>query len=648
MATSTIKKDVRYLNKDFQSFRNDLIDFAKIYFPNTYNDFSEASPGMMFIEMASYVGDVLSYYIDSQFQETLLAFAEEKETVYQMAQAFGYSPRLSTPASTTLDVFQTVPSIGTALTIKPNLDYGLVIPSGMEIESSDGITFRTLEPINFKFSGSNSPMEVSIFESDSTTNLPATYLLKKQVKVKSGTIKSTTFTFTTAEKYSRIVLPENNVTEIINVTDTAGNKWYEVPFLAQDTIFDEVENISDNDPELSQYSDDVPYLLKLVKTPRRFTTYIRSDNKTELKFGSGTSAMADEDIVPNPNNVGSSLPGSPTFLNTAFDPTNFLTTETYGAAPNNTTLTVKYAYGGGIDHNVNQNDLINISNISYTINETGLDANAVQTAKDSVAVINPEAATGGAEGESVINVKNNALAYFQAQNRAVTKDDYIIRGYALPAKYGSIAKIYIAPDDQLEQSTLIAEGANGAQNFTRIPNPFALNMYTVGYNINKNLVNLNLATKENLRTYLGQYRMVTDAINIKNAWIINIGVKFDIIILNGYNAHEVLLRCIKTTQEFFNIDNWQINQPIMINDLAQQIILLEGVAGLNPPQLTENVHNLPILIINKWNKANGYSGNIYDIAGATKGSVLYPSVDPSVFELKYPNVDIEARTVGEI
>jgi hypothetical protein len=634
-------KEVRYLNKDFTSFKDNLIEFTKIYFPKEYNDFNESSPGMMFIEMASYVGDVLSYYIDNQFKESLLAFAEEKKTVYNMAQSLGYKPKLSSPGTTDLDVFQTVPAIssgtGANFVTTPDLRYSMVVKSGMEVTSNTGITFITQEDCNFKFSSSYDPLDISIYES--SNNIPVTYLLKKSVKASSGTIATEFFTFSTAEKYKRIALANSNITEIISCTDSDGNNWYEVPFLAQDTMFSDMENLEENDDELYTYSDQAPYLLKLIKTSRRFTTFIREDGRTELRFGAGTSDSADEEIVPNPDTVGSSLPGSPTYLNTAFDPSNFLTTKAYGQAPSNTQLTITYRYGGGLDHNVTSNSLRSIQSINVASDQSGLTSSLIASTRASIAVNNTIPATGGKGPESIIEVKNNTLAYFQAQQRAVTKEDYITRIYALPTKYGNVAKCYIVQDTQLDSKS-------GANSDNRVANPLALNLYTLGFDASKKLVNLNKAVKENIQTYLTQFRMVTDAVNIQNAFVINIGVKFNLLTKSGYNKNEVVLRAIQKVKDFFDIDKWQIGQPIVIADLAYQISLTDGVSAVVAPT-ENNSDGLPILIENKFLESGGYSGNVYDMKSATQDGIIYPSLDPSIFELKYPNIDIEGRVIGD-
>ena len=630
--TSTQKnvvKQVNYLNKDFSDFRDNLIEFAKQYFPNTYNDFNESSPGMMFIEMAAYVGDVLSYYIDSQFRESLLAYAEEKRNVYNIAQSFGYKPKTTTPATTILDVFQTIP----ALNEKPDYRYALNVTAGTQITAgSNGTTFRTLEDVNFKFSSSYDPREVEIFETDSGT--VTKFLLKKKVKTESGTITTERFTFGSAEKYSQIKLGNTDVIEIISCTDSDGNSWSEVDSLARDTVFEDIENNVDNDPTSVVSREVSPYILKLKKTARRFTTYINQDDETVLRFGAGTSDNPDEEVIPNPDMVGSNLPGSPSKLGQAFDPSNFLKTKAFGQAPANTTLTIEYSHGGGVDDNVASGDITSRSSIGFQIQDATLSSTLVQESKDSVRFTNPSPATGGSSGQSIREVRESALAYYQAQSRAVTKEDYIVRAYSLPQRYGNIAKVHLVQDEQLNVDQ------------EKVLNPLALDMYTLGFDSNKKLTQLSNVVKENLKTYLSQFRLVTDAVNIKDAYVINIGVNFSILTKVGFNKNDVLLRCVSRVKDFFNIDRWQIGQPIILSDIAYELSLVDGVASIVPP-VENNPNKLPILIENKYKVADGYSGNFYNVEKSLIDGVLYTALDPSIFEVKYPNSDIKGRVVGD-
>ena len=642
------KKEVQYIGREFSDIRNNLIEFAKTYFPNTYNDFNESSPGMMFIEMASYVGDVLSFYIDNQYRESLLHAAEEKKNIFKIAQSFGYVPKLSSPATAICEFSVEVPAEAVGDTYQPDLDYAPILATDSGFAAKSGATFRLVDDINFKVSSSLDSMEVRISKSDGTT--PTHYKLIKKGICKSGTKVTQTFTFGNATKFDKIILSNDNVIDIISVKDSREDTWYEVPFLAQDTVFADSENSAKNSPDLSTYKKESPFLLKLIKTAKRFTKYVRSDGKTELRFGSGVSSNADEELIPNPDNVGSSLSLGVNKLDESFDPSNFMKTRTFGLSPSNTTLTVTYTYGGSVKDNVLSRQLTQKDNVVWTFDSEGLNTTAVDDMKKSLTIVNPETATGGSSGETNEQVRQNALAYFNSQNRAVTKEDYIIRVYSLPQKYGNIAKCFIVQDEQLEANTkLIVKNGKISKNkaISTLPNPLALNFYTLGYNANQNLVTLNHAVKQNLKTYLSQYRILTDAINIKDAYIINISVRFAIITQRGYNKNEVLLKSINKVKEFFNIQKWQIGQPIILSDIAYQISLVEGVASIVPPE-DDNPQKQMVVIENQYDTDSGYNGHVYDLQSATKDGVIYPSLDPSIFELKFPNTDIEGRVVGDV
>ena len=622
------KKDVSYLGKDFSQIRRNLIEFTKQYFPTTYTDFSEASSGMLLLELSAYVGDVLSYYADNNLKESLLEQATERGNVFDIAKMLGYQPKNSIPAYVTLDIFQLVPAIGSGVNVAPDFTYALSIKPGMQVSATNGSSvFRTLDSVDFAFSSSFDTTEVSIYESDDATKQPTYYLLKKQVRAVSGEIITKSFTFGTPIAYDKIVLPESNIIDIISVTESDGDNWYEVPYLAQDTIFESIPNLAENDPDLYQYRSTSPSLLKMKRTAKRFITRLRSDNLLELQFGAGVSDNNDEEIIPNPTNVGNGLAGIRVGVDVDIDPSNFLYTRTYGQAPANTTLTVTYTIGNGLADNVVANVLTNIQQINYDedVNSTA-SIPVFNFVKNTVAVTNPSPAAGAKNSDTLQDIKNNALANFATQNRTVTRDDYIIRAYSMPAKYGSIAKAYVVPDDQIIQEDY-------TQN--RLPNPLALNMYVLGFNENKQLIALNDSIKENLKTYLNYYRILTDAINIKDAFVINIGVQFEISVLSNYNSNEVLLNCITALKTYFDVDRWQINQPVIKTEVMNIISNVRGVQNL-----------VNITINNLYDTTLGYSGNIYDLSSATKNGVIYPSLDPSIFEVKFPNQDIKGRVVN--
>ncbi|MDB4571662.1 hypothetical protein N9Z72_00120 [Akkermansiaceae bacterium] len=614
-------KDVRYLNKDFNTFKQQLVEFTKVYYPNTYNDFSEGSPGMMFLEMAAYVGDVLSFYTDTQLQETFLALAQEKENLYHLAYAMGYKPKITTTSTTDLDIFQLLPAKIVSNTYKPDFDYALKINPGSLFASTEGPIFRLDDRIDFEVSSSFEPTEINVYQLDNNNN-PQYYLIKKKAKAIQANLKSQTFPVGISQKFLNLNIIDNNIIGIESITDSDGNKWTEVPYMAQDTLFEDIENIGANDPELSQYNNQTPYLLKLKKVPKRFITRFLADGTLQLSFGSGVSDKDDEQIIPNPDNIGLGLKDGSSKINTAFDPSNFLYTGTYGEAPSNTTITVNYLVGGGISANVSANTITKNELLNIT-QKPNLVVGTANFIGESIVTTNPEAATGGGGGDTIEEIRMNTMASFSSQQRAVTKNDYIVRTYSMPSKFGRIAKAYITQDDQITPLTTEPN---------RIPNPLALNLYVLGYNNNKQLTNLNKATKNNLATYLEEHRMLTDAVNIKNAFPINVGLDFEIVTFKSYNNQQVLLDCITELKDYFNVDKWQINQPIIISEAMNLISNVQGVISVQKFD-----------IINLAGEDKGYSQYKYDMEGATRSGVIYPSLDPSIFEVKYPDLDIKGR-----
>lgn len=662
-------KDIKYLNKDFSAYRANLIEFAKNYFPKTYNDFNETSPGMMFIEMSSYIGDVLSYYVDDTLKESLLPYAEDKKNVLALAQFLGYKPKVTAPAVTKISVYQLVPSIGTGIDNKPDEKYFLKIKAGLRIKAkTNGILFRTTDIVDFS---DEAGREVTIYQRNVTTGEPTFYLFKKYVDAISATEQTQTFTFGNYKAFESIKLTESNIIEIYDVRDSDGNKWYEVPYLAQEMVFVQEPNSPSNDPDLYQFKSTVPYILKTIKTSRRFVTKINSDSSTTIQFGAGDPTASDELLIPNLKNVGLGLPNSINRLEESFDPTNFLKTKTYGTSPSNTTITVRYFVGGGIGSNVAQGELTQIDGIEFEEDlsqYTNSERNAYARIKASVAVDNEIPAIGGRDGETIEEIRQNALANFGSQNRAVTAKDYQVRALSMPAKFGGVAKAYAVADGTLDNNSpsSILASPNALQEFTDLVmsfvnkpdseeptagtvkseiqnfligktsneneknNPFAINLYLLGYNSNGHLTSLNRGVKENLKTYFNEYRILTDGLNINDGFIINIGLEFEIICFSNYNKNEVLAKCITDLKDYFNIDNWGFNQTINLSEVELLIANVEGV------------QSVPMLKVT--NKCGGiYSVNSYNIDAATKNKIVYPSLDPSVFEVKYPDSDIKGR-----
>ena len=416
--------------------------------------------------------------------------------------------------------------------------------------------------------------------------------------------------------FTTINVNDTNIIKVLDVIDSDGNKWYEVNHLGQEMVLDTIKNTNVNNPNTN---GDTPYLLRLKKVARRFATRFTSLSNLQMQFGAGAPNDVTEEITPNADNVGIGLPFEQDKLTAAYSPTNFLYTGTYGIAPSNTTLTVRYLTGGGVSSNVNSGTLTALNKSNTSFNNINLNSTTANYIFGSLTSTNLTAASGGKGGDTLEEIRQNTLALVASQQRSVTADDYLIRALSMPSDYGAISKALI------EQPKLTDNQVSTIE---------TLNLYVLSLNSQGQLDYASSTLKSNLRTYLSQYRMIGDNIEIRDAFIINIGVDFDIIVLPEYNNSEVLLACITALQDYFNINKWQINQPILLRDLY---ILLDRIKGV---QTVKNIS-----LTNKAGTTSGYSQYAYDIAGATQNQVIYPSLDPSIFEIRYPNTDIKGKVV---
>jgi len=608
-------KDIVYVNKSFNDIRSQLINFSQTYFPNTYTDFSPSSPGMMFLEQSAYVSDVLSFYLDNQIQETYLQYARQFDNLYDLAYMFSYKPKTTGLASVDLDFYQQVPSKTVGSETVPDFDYALYFDANTTATSTTGQSFIITEPIDFTVSNSMDPTTVSVAQINS--NEPEFYLLKKTRKGTSGVIQSQVETMGAYEEFPTIQLNVSNIGGIIDIFDSDGNQWYEVDYLGQDLVYNSIKNTNVNDPNNYVDSKDAPYLLQTKSVNRRFVTRFLNETTLQIQFGAGKPLQVDEEVIPNPDNVGLGLPFEQNKLTTAYSPTNFIFTNTYGIAPSNTTLTIRYLVGGGVSSNVNANTINQLSTSGITFISSNISSNTIANfIFGTTAVNNPSAASGGQDGDTIEEIRQNSLASYNTQLRNVTADDYLVRALSMPPSFGIISKAHVQKP-----------AANDPD--------VTLDLYVLSYNQDKNLTVASNTLKSNLQTYINQYRIIGDTISIKNAFIINICCDFEIITLPNYNNNEVLLNCITAVKSYFDINNWQINQPIILRDIS---VLLDNIAGV---QTVANIN-----IQNKAGLNIGYSEYAYTISGATQGGVIYPSIDPMIFEVKYPDTDIKGRVVA--
>jgi|TARA_B110000967_G_scaffold29270_1_gene27430 phage-related baseplate assembly protein len=610
-----VRRNINYINKEFPEFRNQLINYSQTYFPSTYTDFTDTSPGMMFIEQAAYVSDVLSFYLDNQIQENFMQYARQNDNLYDLAYMYGYKPKATGLSETTMEFFQQIPAIQVGNVYQPDYSYTVTIPANTVIktQAATSVAFTIEDPVNFSVSSSSDTTEVSVAQT--SNGVPTYYLLRKTRKSFSGKINTTSFSFGAPQEFATVVLASPNIAGVIDIVDSEGNIWYEVDYLAQDLVYDSLRNTNVNSPNTFEDSD-APFLLQTKNVQNRFATRFLTPTQLQIQFGSGNPANTTEEVIPNSMNVGLGLPFEQDKLTTAYSPTNFIFTNTYGVSPTNTTLTVRYYTGGGVASNVLSNTANSIDRTNILFNTSGLSTNTSNYIFNTIAANNITAASGGQDGDTIEEIRQNSISQFSTQLRNVTQDDYLVRALSMPAKYGVVSKALTQKPN--------AESANTT-----------LDLYVLTNDLNNNLTTASDTLKTNLRTYINQYRMIGDTISIKDAFIINFGIHFEIITYPNFNSNEVIERCIIALKNYFLLDKWQINQPIVVPDLFVLLDTLDGVQTVRS-----------VKIANIAGTSSNYSEWAYDMNGANQNGTIYPSLDPSIFELKFPDNDIKGRVVN--
>ena len=627
-----IETNVNYTSKDFSTIKADLIEYTKSYFPDTYKDFNETSPGMMLIELSSYVGDVLSYYIDYNYKENLLATATEKRNVRRLSEFLGYKVPNKTPSVVRLKVTTTIdansdgtPNYGQA---PSSIDSGLQIASSIDSQ----ILFETTGEIDFTSSGSGDPA-ISAPTLDSNGEAES-YTLTRYVRAISGKTKSKSFTITSPTKFLELDLGDDNVVEILSCTDSSRLTWYEVDYLAQEKVLKET-HYSDDTTRDSAYdqgnattvlsSVPVPYVAEYIKTNKKFITKFDEDTQTyKVCFGNGLFRFSNSGsnvdpveqagVTINGNNIAD-IPGA--IGSTIGNNLNL------GETPANTIMTFTYRVGGGATSNVQAGELTNINNAPDGV---------------TISVTNDESSVGGTDGQTVDEIKNNASAFFATQLRCVTKEDYTARIQSIPTKFGSIAKAYV---ERLDGGTLLVS--------------------TISYNQNKQLVQTPQLVLQNVATYLNHFRMINDQVdfgfNLKevlfSGYLINFGVNFKVNGDRRLNPTEIKLNVIQVIKDFFKVEKMQFRQSININDLQYNILGLSGVIGIKELTLFQDGNNeyasgRKLYYYRGDGEVIGDDSNYgfqYDFHSSLEDGIYKPSVSPAVFELRNPNQDIYGKVI---
>lgn len=595
---------LKYVNKDFSSFKRDLMRYAQAHFSGSFQDFNETSPGMMLLELQAYIGDVLAYYMDQQFLEIRQDTARQIENVENFAKMRGYKPKGPAAARVPLHFMLEVPASATSDgRWVPHTDYLPTLSAGSQAAGPNGVLFETLEDLDFSVSTPQNPLVYMPSKTD-VVGTPTYFAVKRWVDAVAGRTVTETLTVGDFTPFKRVQLGEQDVQEVLDVYDREGQKWYEVDYLAQNVVFDQVTNTGSD-------SDIVPYVLKWRSASRRFVVDKSvANNVTYLQFGSGQGLSFDDELVPDLANLAMPVQGRPQFSTFVLDPQNFLKTRTLGLSPYNTTLTVRYRVGGGEQTNVPVRSISKIQGTTLSFKKTigpgGLDATTAQRVRSTLEVINLVASEGGGAAETISEIKVNASSYFAAQARAVTAEDFLTHILSMPSRFGRPAKAYIKHSDF---------------------NPFGVDVHVLSLDSNGNFQTPSETLRQNIKTYLGKLRMMTEGITILSANVVNLGVRFGVVVSPRHNRSEVVANCIIALKSYFANSNMQIGMPIVRSDVES---VLQGISGVI------SVYKLDFEL----KYGTPYSDDInFDVAANTRHGIIYSPPD-SIFEVRFPDSDI--------
>ncbi len=594
-----------FLAKDFESFRAELLSYARIYFPDKIKDFSEASMGGLFLDMASFVGDSLSYYLDHQFTELNPLTAVERKNILRHLRMVGVEVVGSSPSSVYTKFYLKIPAEQkNDGTYGPKASSLPVIRNGTVCTSATGINFNLVEDLDFtaKDEEGNYYANLTIFEKNDAGN-PSSYVMSLQGLCVSGNETVDEFNIGTAHvPFRELTLLNTDVSDIISVSDSDGNVYYQTETLSQDTVFRAVMNLDED-------GNYVPMNLEVISAPRRFiANHNPTTRLTTVRFGSGDAETFDDDIIPDPSTLSLPLYGKKTFSRFSIDPNSLLKTQTLGISPKGVKLKIRYRHGGGLSHNVAAGSIRLVKHLNMDFQNTPTAADAVYV-RGSIEIKNLDPARGGDRAPTLEDLRTKIPSARQMQSRIVSKQDLLSRIYTMPNEFGRVYRAGIR---------------------TNPVNPLSAELFIISRDRFGKLTTSPDALKKNLSTYLNEYRLISDAVDILDASVSNFQVKFGIMSAPGANKNGVIQTVISRIRDIMKIDNFQIDQPILLDDITNVIINTPGVVSLL---------NLEVTPKTGVDNDRTYSDFYFDYAGSTRNKII---VGPpgNIFELKYPDSDI--------
>lgn len=613
----TALKSVRqrnYLARDFDGFRSVLLDYARQYYPDRIQDFSESSLGGLFLDLAAYVGDNMSFYLDHLYGELNSETVVETANIERALRSAGVPITGAATAVVTVDFYVEVPVLGDG-TLTPDPELVPTIEAGTTLQSDNGVEFTLIDNVQFWKSDPDTG-QISVDPSVDVVNGRrvggniVSKILKKGGLCTSGQQTSETISVGDFVPFRRIPLTQPDITQIVSVVDGLGNVYYEVDNLTHDVVYKNVLNTSNK-------SDLVKDVLKVIPAPYRFLREVSLNNRrSTLIFGGGTADNLEDDIIPDPSEFSIPLPFSQTFSRVPINPNKMLQTATLGVCASNTVINVTYRFGGGLDHNVEPNTIRNITSLFVTFPENP-DPGLQSQVRNTIEATNPERAAGGEDAPSPEELLALIPTIKNSQERIVTKEDLLSRVYTMPSNFGRVFRASVAKNPS---------------------NPLSARLYIVSRDSNNNLVTSPDALKINLKRYLNSYRMVSDAIDVMDAAIINLELFFQIVVDPSLNKSLLIQSIINDLSEQFDIGAFHIGQPIVISDVISTIFTKTGVIAVDSVKF----NNLRGTVKNR-----EYSPISFDVDINTKNQIIYPP-EGAIFEIKFPEINIVGRAVSNV
>jgi hypothetical protein len=587
---------INYTNREFSGIRDDLIQIAERLYPDSFQDFSEASFASLMVDMVSYVGDQLSFYLDYNVNEAFLDTAYQYNNILRHGRALGYkfTGRPSTFGKVAL--FVLIPASATAL--GPDSDYIPVMKKGSSFTSASGLNFSLIENIDF----SDPKHTTVVARVDETTGAPSFFAIKAYGTVVSGMYKNETVTVGAYERFNRVRLTTPNVSEVISVFDSEGNEYFEVDYLSQDMVYKEVTNNNFK-------NDNVPSIIKPFLVSRKFVVD-RTRQETFLQFGSGKAG--ETEVVAEPQTVAMEVFGKSYVTDTTFDPTKLSKSDSMGIVPSDTLLSVTLRTTNPTNSNVSTGQLNTVLNANLQFkNQASLVSTKVSAIINSLEVSNEKPITGDVTNPTSAELKQRIFDTFPTQDRAVTQADYENVAYRMPAKFGSIKRCSVQRDPDSEKRNL--------------------NFYVISEDSFGNLTKTNSTIKRNLKTWLTQYKMINDTIDILDPYILNFGIAFTIKVVNGADKFTTLNQCVNQLARSYSAGHY-IGEHFSISDIYAELKKVRGVLDV-----------LKVRVVNK--TGTNYSGASIDISKNTSPDGNMIAVPKNaIVEIKFPSSDI----VGEV